>query len=76
MTAEQARRAAKILRDLAQSLPQIPWVESQRVERLRTEYHKLARTLEDFALEEYAEEITDKELFDERRTNYSAGLAG
>ncbi len=56
MTAEQARRAAKILRDLMQSLTITHY-------NLRHECHTLAQALEDFALEEHAEEIMDREAF-------------
>lgn len=59
MTAKQARRAAKILRDLADSLPSFGF--SHPNDDFKAECHTLARALEDFALEGYAEKITAAE---------------
>lgn len=77
MTSKQARRAAKILRDLATSLPCVSH------EKLKSECHDLARALDrdaerliiGFYLNDSRVEY-DKELFDERRADYSAGIAG
>lgn len=72
MTSKQATRAAEILRDLSTSLPCGPGSHS----RLKFECRILARALEGFVLEKHTEEITDKELFDERRADYNARIAG